>query len=88
MRTNPDIKLFHVGSDYFAVDMSAETVNYTHLYKMNEATAMLWEAFQGKDFDDEMMVDKLCEEYDVPRDVALRDVRQLLSEWQAIGMMV
>lgn len=87
MHTNPDIKLFHVGTDYFAVDMSADTVNYTHLYQMNEATAMLWEAFQDKEFDADMMVDKLCAEYDVAHDVAHRDVAQLLSEWQAIGMM-
>lgn len=87
MHLNPDIKLFHVGTDYFAVDMSTGEVNYTHLYQMNEATAMLWEAFSGRDFDADMMVDKLCAEYDVARDVARQDVEQQLSEWQANGMM-
>lgn len=49
---------------------------------MNEATAMLWEAFQGRDFTVEDMADVLCETYDVSRDVALHDIREMLQQWK------
>ena len=87
MRLRDDIKLFEVGTDRFAVDMSADGVDYTHLYTMNDATAMLWEAFHDKDFTLEMMVEKLCAEYDVTPEVARKDISQMLSEWQSYGMM-
>ena len=49
---------------------------------MNEATAMLWEAFQGRDFTEEDMADVLCETYDVSREVALHDIREMLQQWK------
>ena len=87
MRLKDDLKLFHVGHDYFIVDMNTDMVDMTHLYAMNEATAFLWEEFHDKEFTLDEMAARLCEAYDVEADTARRDVDEMLKTWNEYGMI-
>lgn len=88
MRIKADHQLYHVGHDFFVVDMSTDHIDKAHLYSMNEATAFLWEEFHDKDFTLEQMSMRLCEAYDVDVETARRDVSQMLDAWKTYGMIV
>lgn len=87
MRIKDDLKLYHVGSEYVVVDMSAGQASQTQLFAMNEATASLWEAFHDCDFTAEQMVQWLCESYEVDADTARHDVLEMIDTWKAYGMI-
>ena len=38
-------------------------------------------------FDAESLASKLCDEYDVSMDQAMKDAADLLSEWQSVGVV-
>lgn len=87
MRIKADLQLYHVGHDYFIVDMSTDEIDMAQLFSMNEATAFLWEEFHDKEFTPEQMVARLCERYEVDADTARQDISQLLDTWKAYGMI-
>lgn len=70
------------------VDTATEQVNMVDVYTMNETAAMLWQAFAGRDFTAEEMVEALCQEYDVTPEQAKADVEALLREWDSFGLRV
>ena len=51
------------------------------------SAAFLWKAVQGKDFDEDLMIEALLGEYDVDRDTAANDVRQVIASWKEIGLI-
>ena len=87
MRIKADLVLFHVGTEYIVVDMNTKDIDLAQLYAMNEASASLWEAFQGQEFTAEMMAEQLCETYEVEHETALHDVEEMLATWHAYGII-
>lgn len=58
-------------------------VDFGKLLVLNETAAFLWkEAVRMADFTADALSDRLCEEYDVPADVARADVAEILDKWQ------
>lgn len=58
-------------------------VDFGKLLVLNETAAFLWkEAVRMADFTADALADRLCEEYDVPADVAKADVAEILDKWQ------
>lgn len=86
MRLKENIRLRKVGSKYMIVDTATEQVNMVDVYTMNETAAMLWQAFAGRDFTADEMVETLYQEYDVAREQATADVEALLREWTEFGL--
>lgn len=65
-----------------------EVVNFNKLLSLNESAAYLWQQASALgDFTVEQLADKLCEEYEVSKDQALKDVEQMLAKWQEIGII-
>ena len=87
MKLKENLMLRKMGSNYMIVDADTEQVNMVDVYTLNETAATLWQAFEGREFTDGEMVDYLCEEYDVAREQAARDVAVMLEEWRDFGLM-
>lgn len=87
MKLREDIRLYRLGNEYAVVDPGRNDERQSYVYPMNDAAALLWERFQGHEPDVEAMADVLCEEYDVPRDTAVRDIQELLRQWQEYGLL-
>ena len=87
MKLRENLTLRKMGSNYMIVDADTEQVNMVDVYTLNETAATLWQAFEGREFTEEEMVDYLCEEYDVAREQAARDVAAMLEEWRDFGLM-
>ena len=63
-------------------------INFGKLLSLNDSAAWLWQqALEMGDFTIESLAEKLCEEYDVEPDEARRDVDEILTEWQNIGVV-
>lgn len=64
-----------------------EQVNFSKLISLNETAAFLWEAVGEKEFTAETMADALCEQYEVEREVALKDAEALCAKWKEVGLI-
>lgn len=62
-------------------------VNFSKLITLNETAAFLWEQIQNKDFDAETLADILCDNYEVERELALKDSKALLDQWLEMGII-
>lgn len=64
-----------------------DVIDFSQLVRLNETSAYLWEALEGKDFDAQTMCDLLCEQYDVTPARALKDSEALLRQFVNIGLV-
>ena len=88
MRLNQRLKLHHVGSSYFIVDPGEANVDMSYILTLNRPAAYLWETFREREFTVEMMADSLCRQFEVEPCVATADIKNMLEQWKAYGMMV
>ena len=65
--------------------MSAST---STLFTLNEVAAAIWEAADGATPLDEIVTNKICNQYDVPVDVAMRDAENLVEQLASQGVLV
>ena len=87
MKIKSNLTLRRVGKNYMVVEMSDETVNLTNVYTMNETAAWLWEACGTGEFSQEILVKRLCDEYEVSEEQAAADVDHLIKEWVNYGLV-
>ena len=69
------------------VELSGEGANLTNVYTMNETAAWLWKVCGTQEFTQEMLVKRLCEEYEVSEEKAVEDVGLLIREWMRYGLV-
>lgn len=81
MRTIKGYILKSLGSQNLLVGVGANVAHSGVLHKMNESAAYLWKSIEGKDFDKQMLVDLLLEEYDVSREDAEVAVDDIVNVW-------
>lgn len=63
-----------------------EQMDFNKLITLNPTAAYLWEEVYGSEFDEDRLTDLLTNRYDIDRETALADVRQLLKDWTEIGV--
>ena len=63
-----------------------EQMDFNKLITLNPTAAYLWEEVYGSEFDEDRLGDLLTDRYDIDRETALADVRQLLKDWTEIGV--
>ena len=86
MKLKSNLTLRRVGQNYMVVELSNESVNLTNVYTMNETAAWLWKECGTLEFTQEMLVKRLCEEYEVSEEQASQDVKRLIQEWVNYGL--
>ena len=63
-------------------------INFGKMLALNESAAWLWkQAVEMGDFTIEALAEKLCQEYDVTVEEALRDVTEIIDEWQKVNVV-
>ena len=87
MRLKSNLTLRRIGRNYMVVQLSDEGANLTNVYTMNETAAWLWKECGTVDFSQEMLVKRLCEEYEVSEEQAAADVDALVKEWMKYGLV-
>lgn len=88
MKIKKGFVLREVCGEKVIVGEGLRAVNFGRLLAMNDTAAWLWQQAQEMDnFDAESLASKLCDEYDVSMDQAMKDAADLLSEWQSVGVV-
>ena len=88
MKIKKGFVLREVCGEKVIVGEGLRAVNFGRLLAMNDTAAWLWQQTQEMDnFDAESLASKLCDEYDVSMDQAMKDAADLLSEWQSVGVV-
>lgn len=70
------------------INTQARTASLSKIYSLNRSVAWLWKRIGEVDFTEEMLVDWLCEEYVLDKEVARKDVHNLLMLWIKCGMVL
>lgn len=88
MRLNHAFKLNEVAGEFMVVNTRARTANLSKIYSLNRSAAWLWKRIGEEEFTEEILVDWLCEEYVLTREIAQKDVHNLLMLWIKAGMVL
>lgn len=88
MRLNHAYKLNEVAGEFMVIYTGTRSANLSKVYSLNRSAAWLWRKIGTADFTEEMLVEWLCEEYVLPKEVARKDVHSLVMMWQKSGMVL
>lgn len=80
-------ELRDICGEHIIVAYGVENVDFTKLITLNESAAFLWRQVADKDFQEEDLVQALCGEYEVGKEQAQADVKELLTSWKQVGMV-
>lgn len=87
MKTKKGFNLRQVCGENVIVAEGAENIDFSSIISMNESSAYLWNSIQGKEFDNNNLVELLTQEYDVDADTAAKDVDALVAQWMKAGII-
>lgn len=88
MKIRKGLNLRNVCGEYIIVAEGKENIDFTSIISMNDSSAYLWKQLQSKeDFNEEDLVDFLMSEYDVDKETAQNDVKDLISQWNKAGII-
>ena len=87
MTLNRAFRLKTVAAEGMLIDTRGGVARLDKVFRLSPAAAWLWEKAYGLDFSESDLVAWLCEEYDVSRQDAENDVRDLLADWKKYGIV-
>lgn len=88
MRIKEGFVLREVCGERVIVGEGLNAIDFGKLISLNETASSIWKfCVKVDDFNEEMVVEALCDEYNVERDSAIRGVKNILSQWTELGMI-
>lgn len=88
MKTRKGYTLRSLGKEFILIADGFEAVDFSRMISLNETAAFLWKEVEDKDFDAEMLITLLTDNYDIDRETAQNDVATMLKSWSEAGMIV
>ena len=86
MKAKTGFNLRNVCGEQVIVAEGRENIDFSNIISMNETSAYLWNAIQGKDFTVDDLVKLLTQEYDVDEQTARKDAQALAIPGLAAGI--
>ena len=86
MKIKDGFILREVAGSYIVVAVGKRTKEFNGVINLNESSAFLWKNLLAPITEDEL-VEKLLGEYDVPVEVAKRDVSAFLGKLREAGLL-
>lgn len=87
MKQKKGFRLRTVCGENVIVADGVENIDFSKIISMNETSAYLWRALDGKDFDAKTMAELLLSEYEVSKETALADAEALTKQWKEAGII-
>ena len=87
MKAKKGFNLRTVCGDQIIVAEGEENIDFCNIISMNESSAYLWKEIANKDFTTKDLVDLLLERYDVAKETAMVDAKQLAAQWIKAGIV-
>ena len=79
MKLKSNCKVRKIAGERVIVRMGEQNVKMTTIISLNPTSEWLWEQLQGVEFDAEKVADLLTAEYEVEREVALKDAEAWIA---------
>ena len=86
MRIKEGFELKNICGEAVIVAHGKKNIDFSRIIDLNESAAYLWRNVVGSEFDAERLADLLCDEYEVSRDIALRDAQKMMTDWRDAGL--
>ncbi len=86
MKAKTGFNLRNVCGEQVIVAEGRENIDFSNIISMNETSAYLWNAIQGRDFTVDDLVELLTQEYDVDEQTARKDAQTLANQWLEAGI--
>lgn len=87
MKIKNGFELRKVCDENIIISHGIENVNFTKVITLNETAAYLWNEVSDKDFTVGELVDLLLKEYEVDKETATADVKNLVDSWKNAGLV-
>lgn len=87
MRIKDGFTLRELCGEHVVIGEGLSQVNFNKILSMNDSAGYLWKSVQGKDFTLEDLVKLLTDRYEVTAEVAMEDVKRMVSVWQEHGVL-
>lgn len=88
MKTIEGFRMRKLGKEHIIVGEGLSQVNFNKMIALNDSAALLWAAVEGgREFTVEQLADLLVEEYDIDRELALKDSKDIASKWIEAGIV-
>ena len=85
-KKNANVVVRHVGDDVVVVPIRHNVGDLDSVYTFNEVAAKAWSLLDGAR-DMNAIVEGICSEFDVTRDVAERDLAELFTELESAHLI-
>lgn len=82
MNIRKDLTLRKVGEEYIVVDADQGIADISKVFSLNNTAAFLWQNLAGKSFNIEDAADLLKSEYNINRELAIKDSKQIFEEFR------
>ena len=87
MKKKVGFKLRSICGEQVIVAEGKENIDFSKIISMNETSAYLWEAVEGKEFTADTLAKLLTEQSDVQYNVAFNDCLELIVKWEEAGII-
>lgn len=87
MKKKVGFNLRSICGEHVIVAEGKENIDFSKIISMNETSAYLWEAVEGKEFTADTLAKLLTEQYDVQYNVAFNDCLELIVKWEEAGII-
>lgn len=79
MKISKEFVLREIAGEYVIVPIGRTTLDFNGIITVNDIGKFLWENMQD-DFDEETLLAKVLDEYDVDEDTAMADIREFVDK--------
>jgi hypothetical protein len=85
-RQAPDVVLRRIGDEAVLVPVRSNVGDLDSIFTLNQSAITIWESLDGN-MALHRVIDRLCTEYDVERETAAADTRELVSRLDGAGLI-
>ena len=86
MKLKQGIIISEVNGEFVAVPSGQASKSFNGMIRMNKTAAMIAKMLQNGANEDEV-VDAICQDYDVSRDIATEDYRAITEQFEALNLI-
>lgn len=87
MKIKDGFELRDVCGEHIIVSHGDNNIDFSKVIHLNESSALMWQAIEGKEFTVEDMADALIQNYEVDCKEALADAADILDKWKQLEMV-
>lgn len=89
MKVKKGFNLKNICGSNILVAEGLENIDFSSIISMNETAAYLWHKVEnGVEFTNEDLASLLLDEYDVDKDTALNDCKDITAKWLEAGIIM